>query len=726
MGHAGTLLDDLNPVQREAVTATDGPVLIVAGAGSGKTRVLTYRVAHLIRDHDVDPFSILAITFTNKAADEMRERVGGLVGANLGRAMWVCTFHSACVRMLRREAPRMGYTGSFTIYDQADALRLTGYCLRDLDIDPRKLTPRSVHAAVSSAKNELIDFESFAQRASGFIERKVADVYRLYQERLRTANAMDFDDLLMLTVNVLDAFDDAREHWRKRFHYILVDEYQDTNKAQFEMVRLLGEERRNVCVVGDVDQAVFGFRGADIRNILDFEKTWPEARIILLEQNYRSTQVILDAANAVIANNAGRKPKHLWTERAGGDLLTRFVADDQNDEAAFVATEIMRLVDEGARFSDFAVFYRVNAQSRALEEAFARYGVPYRVIGGPKFYERREVKDLLAYLRCLANPSDTVSLKRVVNVPKRGVGDTTERRVDAWSEAHKRSFADALQVAAAGDVPQVSGRAAGGIASILNLLDQLRSDLDLGGLAYLVKSVGDRSGYVAELEAENTLEARGRLENVGELVSAARVWEETTPGLHGMELLRSFLESLALVTDADDFDEESGSATLMTMHNAKGLEFPTVFMVGMEDGVLPHIRSLGEPKELEEERRLCYVGITRAKERLYVTHAWSRSLFGSTHYNPPSRFLKEIPETLILDAEKESRSRNGKVTAPPSSPLLDVVPGDRVVHERFGTGTVVEVAGDGDRAEALVDFPGDRARRLLLAWAPLRREEAAG
>ena len=725
--HGEGLLDGLNPIQREAVTATEGPVLIVAGAGSGKTRVLTYRIAHLIRDHKVDPFSILAITFTNKAADEMRQRVSTLVGSGLGRHMWVCTFHSACVRILRREAPRLGYTGSFTIYDQSDALRLTGYVLRDLNIDPKKFTPRSVHEQISSAKNELVDFETFAERAAGFIERKVADVYRLYQQRLQQANALDFDDLLMLTVNVFQAFDEARQHWQERFEYVMVDEYQDTNRAQFELVRLLGEKHRNVCVVGDADQSIYAFRGADIRNILEFEKVWPEARVVMLEQNYRSTQMILDAANSVIAHNLGRKPKNLWTEKLGGELLTRFVAEDQDDEAAFVALEVGRLVDEGGRFGDVAVFYRVNAQSRTVEEAFARYGVPYRVVGGLKFYDRREVKDILAYLRILVNRADSVSFKRVLNTPRRGIGDTTERRVDAWAEARKVTFADALDAAAREDVPQVSGRAAVAVGGFLDLLAQLRSDLDDLTLPGVVEAVGERSGYRAELEAEGTLESRGRLENIDELISSAKQWETDNPGALGEDALRGFLESLALVTDTDDFDEEAGTVTLMTLHNAKGLEFPVVFLIGMEDGVFPHMRAVTDPTELEEERRLCYVGMTRAQEKLYLTHAWSRTLFGGTHNNPPSRFLKEIPEALLEAAAKDKPRGTTVVAAPAGEPGLDVAPGDVVHHDRFGRGQVIEVAGEGDRADALVKFDEDHlARRLLLAWAPLRRADPGG
>ena len=721
------LLADLNPVQREAVLHDLGPLLIVAGAGSGKTRVLTHRVAYLIRECGVSPFEILAITFTNKAADEMKSRVAALVGP-VAQRMWVSTFHSACVRILRRDAKLLGYPSSFTIYDQADALRLTGYVLRDLNLDTKKLPPRTVHAAISTAKNELLDFETYRTRAKTVYERRIADVYAEYQRRLLAAGAMDFDDLLMVTVNLLQARPEVLAHYQERFKHLLVDEYQDTNRAQNEFVLMLGREHRNVCVVGDSDQSVYRFRGADIRNILEFEDAFPDTTTIVLEQNYRSTQTILDAANAVIANNAMRKPKALWTEQVGGELITRYHAEDEHDEAAWVVHEMARLHDTGRlRWGDLAIFYRTNAQSRVFEEQLVRTGVPYKVVGGTKFYDRREVKDVLAYLKAVANPADEVSLKRIVNVPKRGVGDTSIGRLDAWAASHGVPFATAL---AGAEQAGVTGKALGGIRDLLTLLDELRNAEDRTPAA-LLEAVLERTGYAAELEAERTVEAAGRLENLGELVGQAREYEE----------LDEFLEAVSLVSDADEIDEDESKAVLMTLHTAKGLEFPAVFMIGLEDGVFPHLRSLGEPDELEEERRLCYVGITRARERLYLTHAWCRTLWGSTQYNPPSRFLKEIPEDLTAVAEGgRSRMRSGdagehrrdvvesamrgRVATPvrtKGAEDLGLRAGDDVVHGKWGEGVILEVIGSGDKAEAVVRVPGVGEKRLLLAWAPLKK-----
>jgi DNA helicase-2/ATP-dependent DNA helicase PcrA len=1082
------LLAGLNPVQREAVTHHDGPLLVVAGAGSGKTRVLTHRIAHLIQDHGVSPFEILAITFTNKAADEMKQRVAALVGP-VAQKMWVSTFHSACVRILRREAAKLEYPSNFTIYDQADAVRLVGYVVRDLGLDPKRFPPRAVHAAISAAKNDDVSAAVYRERAAAIFERKIGDVFVEYQQRLHKAGAMDFDDLLQVTATLLRQNQDVLDHYRRRFRHILVDEYQDTNKVQNELVLALASEHRNVCVVGDTDQclppgalvstptgarrieqlvagdqvvgtaghavvvagtisqvvpgryagrlyraragdhelrgtphhivlarqvldpgrfivylmyradrgyrigmtksvrprlkgvediglrvrvnqehadaawilrvcesapeagfweaklaaeyglptalfhglgrnllmdesylrrlfdeidtttrakrlmddfdlhpdfphlrpqngrnrqtlnltmfsdvrgrtayhriqwssnrlelgdrlrdagfsvrpgklggvrfetsrsryidalelaraaadaaglgiarramvggkvydftplahlrpgmvvlverdgefveahvdevdceeydgpvydlevdrthtyvaggilvhnSIYRFRGADIRNILEFEEAFPDCTVIVLEQNYRSTQTILDAANAVIANNLGRKPKELWTDSGGGQLIVRYHADDESDEAQWVAHEISRLHDEGERWGDTAVFYRTNAMSRVVEEHLMRLGIPYTVVGGTKFYDRREVKDALAYVRAVVNPIDEVSIKRVLNVPKRGIGDSTVGRLDAWSNANGGAFVEALRRA---DAAGVSGRAVKGIAEFLDLLDAL-TDVVADGPATMLEAILDRTGYVADLQAEHTIEAEGRLENLAELIGVAREFDD----------VNEFLEQVSLVADTDELPEgaDETSVVLMTLHAAKGLEFPSVFLIGMEDGVFPHLRSLGEPDELEEERRLAYVGITRARQRLYLTNAWCRMLYGATQYNPPSRFLDEIPTHLVQHAEgsRETRRRergtsfgSGGWSAPihrnrdeiveramqsrgPTSSgaeALGLRVGDDVVHAKWGEGVILDIEGVGDKAEATVHFAEVGEKRLLLSWAPLQK-----
>ena len=1079
------LLTGLNTAQRDAVLHDGGPLLILAGAGSGKTRVLTHRIAHLVRERGVNPFSLLAITFTNKAADEMRTRVGGLIGP-VAQRMWVSTFHSACVRILRREAGRLGYRPGFTIYDQADAVRLTGYVIRDLGLDPKRFPPRAVHAIISQAKNELVDFETYRSRALTIFDRKVAEVYTEYQRRLLTASAMDFDDLLVVTVNLMQAYPDVLEHWRHRFGHILVDEYQDTNKVQNELVIQLAAEHRNLCVVGDTDQclpagtmistpgghrpieslaagvevigsgypavavastvtevreghwrgrlytiqaggrvvrgtphhivladpdvpagcylvylmyradrgyrvglaksvrqndrgkpasglqvrcnqehadkmwvlrtcasraeaayweawfaatyglptacfhnvgrglamdegwlgrlyaeldtetaakrlmddidlhlefphlrpqngrrrqsinltmygnwrygkvgdhrvqwpstqsdviervraagyelrngksdslrfetarksypeavalagavakaggmeihrraivgggvylfmplahlhpgmtvlvendgrfepqrvesveledydgpvydlevtpthtysaggilvhnSIYAFRSADIRNILEFEQAFPDATVIVLEQNYRSTQTILDAANAVIANNLQRKPKALWTDKVGGEPITRYEAQDEHDEAAWIAQEIDRLhAHDEHRYGDFAVFYRTNAQSRVLEEELVRRQIPYRVIGGTRFYDRREIKDLLAYLRAVANPSDEVSFKRIVNLPRRGVGDTSIGRIDTWSRARGQSFADGLRHA---EEAGVTGKALAGIHRFNELLATLR-ERAADGPGAVLRAVIDATGYVAELEAERSIEAVGRIENINELVGVAEEHRD----------LDTFLEAVSLVADTDELSEDQTSVSLMTVHTAKGLEFPVVFIAGMEEGVFPHQRSIGDPDEMEEERRLCYVAITRARERLYLTHAFCRVIWGGAQYNPPSRFLNEVPEALVRAVGGNVgsggsgsnhgaggsgvRGRQGLVEAAMragATPVrtkgaegLGLRTGDDVVHAKWGEGVIIEVIGQGDKAEAVVRFPGLGEKRLLLAWAPLKR-----
>jgi superfamily I DNA/RNA helicase len=975
-GGESDLLEGLNPVQREAVVHDEGPLLVIAGAGSGKTRVLTHRIAHLIREGGVSPFEILAITFTNKAAQEMRERVGALVGP-VAQKMWVSTFHSACVRILRRDADKLGYPKSFTIYDQSDAVRLTGYVIRDLNLDSKRFPPRSVHSIISAAKNDHIGVDAYTERAKVIFERKIADIYKEYQARLLKAGAMDFDDLLSVTVTLFQRHPDVLEHYRRRFRHVLVDEYQDTNAVQNELVLLLAAEHRNVCVVGDSDQclppgtmvatpsgevpieqvavgdevvgtggdgtvrtgtvvhvqpgryegrlyqvraggrtlrgtphhilladlevaapavflleheelgfrigraaegadqawllhagdtdywaawfaatyglptapfeltrlyesidtrprakelledldlhpgfphrtavpagrraaidgriyaftplshlrpgmhvlvpdgdrfvraevesvshedylgpvydlevdpthtyvadgvlvhnSIYRFRGADISNILEFEEAFPDATVILLEQNYRSTQTILDAANAVIANNMGRKPKELWTDQGGGEAIARFHAEDEVDEAQWVVQQMSKLHEVGdSRWGDMAVFYRTNAQSRVLEDSLMRAGIPYRVIGGTRFYDRREVKDALAYLRSVVNPADEVSVKRVLNVPKRGVGDSTVGRLDTYAAGHGFTFMEALRRA---DDSGASTRAQKGIEQFLTVIDTAAERVDEGP-ARVLEALLDGSGYVAELQAEHSVEAEGRLENLAELIGAAA----------DFETVDEFLEQVSLVADTDELDEDDSYVVLMTLHSAKGLEFPNVFIIGLEDGVFPHLRSLGEPDELEEERRLAYVGITRARERLHLSHAWSRMLFGSTQYNPPSRFLDEIPASLVNTTEgrrrpsrssstwgddrwsadrwdggrrtPEGRDRIVEAALRPKGPTpsgaeaLGLKVGDDVRHSKWGEGVILDIEGAGDKTEALVRFPEVGEKRLLLAWAPLEK-----
>jgi DNA helicase-2/ATP-dependent DNA helicase PcrA len=727
------VLADLNPVQREAVTHTDGPLLIVAGAGSGKTRVLTHRIAHLITERGVSPFEVLAITFTNKAADEMKHRVEALVGP-VAQRMWVSTFHSACVRILRRDGRHLGFASSFTIYDQADAVRLTGYVVRDHGLDAKKFPARSVHAVISQAKNDMVDAATFSDRARGPHDIRIAQVYLEYQARVRAANAMDFDDLLVNTVELFRSRPDVLDHYRQRFRYVLVDEYQDTNAPQNEMVIMLSAEHRNVCVVGDNDQSVYSFRGADVRNIGEFENAFPDAHIVVLEQNYRSTQTILDAANAVIANNAARQPKALWTAQVGGELITRYHAEDERDEAGWITHEIGRLHDdEHHAWQEFAVFYRTNAQSRVIEEELNRRGIPYKVVGGTRFYDRREIKDVLAYLRAVANPADEVSLKRIANVPKRGLGETSVGKLQAWAQARGVPFGESLAHAAEAGV---AGRALKGIAQLGVLLDDFRAALaDGAGPATILEAIAAHTGYLAELETDRTIEAQGRIENIRELIGSAREYAEVD----------AFLEDVSLVADTDELPDDPSEVVLMTLHTAKGLEFPVVFIMGLEDGVFPHLRSLGEPRELEEERRLCYVGITRARQRLYLTHAWSRNLWGSTQYNPPSRFLKEIPEqltNLVEGAESAFRAHRrsndgfawGKEAIVESAARAAATPvrtkgaeqlglrmGDDVVHSKWGEGVIIDIIGEGEKAECVIRFPSVGEKRLLLAWAPLKR-----
>ncbi len=654
------LLAGLNESQRVAVTTVEGPVLCVAGAGSGKTRVLTHRFAHLVRDLGVSPYQILAITFTNKAANEMVERVGQLLGGTPPR-LWVTTFHKACVRILRSEVGRLGWTGQFTIYDAADSQRVIGGIARELGVDDKRLTPRSIAHAISRAKDELVDHETYRQQAAGWPDTDVAEVYRVYQQRLRANNAFDFDDLIVRTVELLQLFPDVLAAYQERFRYLMVDEYQDTNRAQYHLVNLLAGGHRNVMVVGDGDQGVYGWRGATIRNILDFERDFPDATVVPLTRNYRSTATILEAANAVIANNEERRPKDLWTDRGEGEMIVRYRADDEHDEAAWVAEEVRRHRAEARGYDDVAVLYRTNAQSRVLEEVFVRVGIPYRVVGGVRFYERREVKDVLAYLRLLVNPADDVACDRVVNVPKRGVGAKSLAALVAHAGRQRQSLLAACREASR--VNGLSGRAVGGVQGFVEVVDELREAAEDGtDVADLVALAWDRSGYMAELEAEDTVEAEGRIENLRELRSVAADLDERGEVAAGLPRLATFLETTTLVSDQDELDgAPDGQVTLMTLHAAKGLEYPTVFLVGLEDGVFPHVRTLSDPDELEEERRLAYVGITRAQDRLYLTHAEHRTLWGGSSYNPPSRFVGEIPAELVRE-----RSARSSVRSPPS------------------------------------------------------------
>ncbi|HEX3711454.1 MAG TPA: DNA helicase PcrA [Trebonia sp.] len=752
-----SLLDGLNPQQRAAVTHAGGPLLIVAGAGSGKTRVLTHRIAYLLAEREVAPGEILAITFTNKAAGEMASRVASLVGDRRARAMWVMTFHSACVRILRREATRFGYPSNFSIYDSADSQRLMALVCRELELDARQYPPKSMATQVSNLKNELVDYESFASVARGAREKALAEAYAEYQRRLVAAGAMDFDDLIMVTVNMFQAFPEVAQSYRRRFRHVLVDEYQDTNHAQYVLVRelvsgsapLFSTSARTgaadsdspadapgpseLCVVGDADQSIYAFRGATIRNIVEFEEDYPDATVILLEQNYRSTQNILAAANAVVSRNPGRKPKNLWSDAGDGPPITGYVADNEHDEAAFVAEEVDRLSDEGlAQAGQVAVFYRTNAQSRVFEEVFIRVGLPYRVVGGVRFYERREVRDLLAYLRLIANPADEVSLRRVVNVPKRGIGERAEDYVASYASRERITFAEALRTP--GDVPALAARSAAAITGFNTLMTELRDQAESGGpVAELVEAVLDKTGLQASLENSEDLQDATRVENLQEMVSVAREFDGSTPD----GTLFDFLERVALVADADqipDGENHGGMVTLMTLHTAKGLEFPVVFLTGMEEEVFPHARALTNTRELEEERRLAYVGITRAEQRLYLTRAASRNWYGRPAFHTPSRFLSEIPSSLLdwkrsaKDVIAASTPASARMASRPGTAVVGnrsvptLSPGDRVNHDKFGLGRVVSTDGFGDSAEAKIDFGGSYGvKHLVLRYAPLEK-----
>ncbi|SOD71925.1 ATP-dependent DNA helicase PcrA [Jatrophihabitans sp. GAS493] len=759
------LLDGLNPQQREAVTHEGGPLLIVAGAGSGKTRVLAHRVAYLLAARHATPGEILAITFTNKAAAEMKERVTTLVGPR-ARAMWVSTFHSMCVRILRAEAKHLDLKSSYSIYDADDSRRLITLVTRELDLDPKRYQARSLAGQISNLKNELVTAAKWADQASTAPEKVLADVYTLYQRRLAEAHALDFDDLIMTTVQLLQRHPDVAEHYRRRFRHVLVDEYQDTNHAQYVLVRELtapveGHEPGELVVVGDADQSIYAFRGATIRNILEFERDYPNATTVLLEQNYRSTQTILSAANAVIARNPDRRPKNLWSQAGAGEPILGYVAENQHDEAAWVAQRIDELSDDhNLPHSAIAVFYRTNAQSRVFEEVFIRVGMPYKVVGGVRFYERREVRDALAYLRVLANSDDMVSLRRILNTPRRGIGDRSEAFLERYADQERISFGAALDRADL--IGGINPRSLNAIRDFAAMLTELRAVAVSSPPSELLEAILDKTGYLKELEASHDPQDEGRVDNLRELVNVAREFEEQREGSGEPADLDAFLERVSLVADADsipDSDDSGGVVTLMTLHTAKGLEFPVVFLTGLEDGIFPHMRALSDNDELAEERRLAYVGITRARERLYLSRALSRSAWGSPQWNPPSRFLDEIPAELASwsgavdrkpfvnsygdepssgrysDHGYRAASRPSAQESLASSRLasgglkggvgnravLALSPGDRVTHDGWGLGQVVDTRGNGENAQAQIDFGSSGVKWLVLRYAKLEK-----
>ena len=750
-----TIFDQLNPMQRKAVECLSGPLLVMAGAGSGKTKVLTCRIANLL-NHDVAPYRILAITFTNKAAAEMRERVDRLVGS-AAKDVWLSTFHSFCARLLRYEIEALdGYNRNFVIYDASDSKTVIKQCLKTMNLDEKQYPPAQVQGAISDAKNQMMTPEAFAQTAENFHRKKIAEVYGMYQQVLKQNNALDFDDLLLLAVRLLQSNQEIRDKYQRRFQYILVDEYQDTNGAQYQLTRLLAAKHRNLCVVGDADQSIYGWRGADIRNILDFEKDYPDAETIRLEQNYRSTKTILAAANAVIENNLNRKPKKLWTKNADGEAIVTYCAADERMEAAFIAQEILRTHQSaGVSFGDFAILYRTNVQSRAIEEGFMKSGVPYTMVGGLKFYDRKEIRDLIAYLHVIYNPLDTLSLLRIINVPRRGLGDTSIARLNEYAETHGMSLFDVISSPEAlAEIPGMTARTRNPLDAFSVMMFELLGKLDTVPLSEFIESVLESTGYIHALEQEDKPENKSRIENLQEFIGVAKDFEATSEN----PTLEEFLNHIALISDIDDADLADERVTLMTLHSAKGLEFPIVFMTGMEEGLFPHTRTLMNDEELEEERRTCYVGITRAQKKLYLTYARQRMIFGNITSFPPSRFLKEIPSTYLEEAgsarspfaqkgyaqQKPSRSfpnaRSGyevlqsmePKTPKPSAPQAggaairpDMTirwrPGDKVRHGKWGTGTVISVEGSGEETLLKIAFPDRGIKGLMQKYAPICR-----
>ncbi len=721
------LTSQLNPQQREAVLCTEGPLLVLAGAGSGKTRVLTYRIAYLVEERGVNPANILAITFTNKAAKEMKERIFDLIG-DKARDTWISTFHSTCVRILRRDIDKINFTRNFVIYDTEDQNTLLKDCIKELDLNEKYFNPREIRSIIGRLKDQIIGPDEYARQVAGqYREEKIASIYKLYQKKLEKNNALDFDDLINRTIELFSLHPEVLDYYKKKFQYILVDEYQDTNYAQYRLVKLLSSYWKNICVVGDDDQSIYGWRGADIRNILDFEKDFPDARIIKLEENYRSSQTILDAANQVIKNNRGRKPKKLWTQKGQGEPIRVYRAMDEREEAEFICREVKSMMEKENRSpGDFAILYRTNSQSRVIEEALMKYGIPYNIYGGLRFYDRKEIKDLIAYLRVVANPADDVSLRRIINVPKRGIGNVTVGKLEEIAAREGENlFSVILDI---DKYNEFSGRTLKKIKEFGGLISNLIAMKELMPVTDFISTLLVDTGYKAMLEEEKTIEAENRLENVKEFVSAAREFERENEGAGLVE----FLENIALVSDLDKLGEGEAALSMMTLHSAKGLEFPVVFIAGMEEYLFPHSRAMDSEQEMEEERRLCYVGITRAQERLYLTHALQRTLYGSPRYNEPSRFLSEIPEMLLSVEDNNSiKSRSIPFDFAAPSPSKDTPSkaqagqtfslGEKVFHSRFGKGTIVSVVGDGEDQELKIAFEQGGIRTFLAAYAPLKK-----
>ncbi len=723
-------LEGLNPEQKQAVLHTEGPLLIFAGAGSGKTRVLTHRVAYLIEEKGIFPGNILAITFTNKAAREMKDRIQKLVTEG-GSDVWISTFHSTCVRILRRDIERIEYSRNFVIYDDSDQISVIKDCLKELDLNEKYYPPREVKSIISDAKNRILSPNEYLKEAAGdFRKAKISEIYKLYEKKLKDSNALDFDDLIIKTLELFVLCPDILDFYQKKFKYIHVDEYQDTNEAQYQFIKALAGYYRNICVVGDDDQSIYGWRGANIQNILDFEKDFHDAHVVKLEQNYRSSRIILEAANHVIQNNYGRKQKRLWTNRKGGSRITLFKSRNEHEEAQYVCEQIEKMVSGGRnRLSDFCVLYRVNAQSRIIEEMLMRFGIPYRIYGGLRFYDRKEIKDIIAYLRIIVNPADNVSLKRIINTPKRGIGNTTIQQLEDFAAEKQDSlFGCLLDIDHASRIPV---RTVKKLRNFTSLISKLMAFKESMSLKELVEFLLDETGYLKQFLDQNTDEAKSRIENIREFVGAVQEYEESTPE----SSLEAFLENVALVSDIDTMDDQQNTVTLMTLHSAKGLEFPIVFMTGMEEGIFPHSRTFTDEDELEEERRLCYVGITRAEDHLFLTYSMQRTLFGSTSYNMPSRFINEIPNDFLesLDSgrlgsfgESKAFSLSSKVFTPSiiqrskTGEKHKFTPGDKIHHEKFGIGTVVEAKGQGDDCRIKVAFPDNGIKELLVGYAPIK------
>ncbi len=743
MSSKAELLNGMNPRQKEAVLHTDGPLLLMAGAGSGKTRVLTHRIAYLIEEKEVNPWNILAITFTNKAAKEMKERVNAILASG-GEDVWVSTFHSMCVRILRRDVDFIGYNRNFTIIDSSEQLTLMKRILKELNIDPKKYDPRSILGTISQAKNSLQTPQDFAKMQGSYYEEIVAKCYAAYQKELQYNQCMDFDDLIMNTIRLFEEHPDSLTYYQNKFHYIHVDEYQDTNHAQYTLVNLLAGRFRNLCVVGDADQSIYGWRGADMQNILDFEKDYPDAAVILLEQNYRSTKNILSAANQVIENNSNRKPKNLWTENKEGNKITYYRADNERDETRFIVDRMQEEIRSNHRnYGDFAILYRTNAQSRVMEETLLKANIPYKMVGGHKFYDRKEIKDILAYLNVLANPQDSISFERIVNSPKRGIGPGSIEKLRSFASLHEWPLLEAAQNV---ELANIGGKAGQQLGSFGEMIQEVTQMIPYLTVTELTKEVLDRSGYLEDLKIQNTLEAQARIENLEEFLTVTQEFDKQFEQQNEEdadapeEKLTVFLNDLALVSDIDNLEEDASQVTLMTLHAAKGLEFPVVFLIGLEEGVFPLSRALMEESELEEERRLAYVGITRAEEALYLTNAFSRTLYGRTQYNRPSRFVEEIDQELLeiegmrptpkktpVFAKKTAYSYKQPETAVVSSKSAtggeknSWKPGDKVKHKKWGLGTVVRVSGTLKDLELDVAFPSQGVKRLLAAFAPIEK-----